>query len=381
MLSKSLNNLKLMTKKILISIYIAVIALIFAVILILQSNSPVIISADQEDRYDYEFIYGEVQKINSSFNEDEAQVLEVEIDSENKEGMVVIAPVSSTNNFNVYSVGDKVQIYKMTDKTTGVTNYETADYYHQEGLQWIFIIFAVIAIIIARKKGVTAILSIIISLSLFYFVFLKMVVSGYSPVWSCLFFVFVVTMLTIPLIHGFNKKSLSAILAIFIGYSFSILISFIFRDVVQLGNTPDEEFRMLGVMYSDLSLSDILIASIFMGAIGALIDTAVSISSAIFEALKEHKRLLFKQVYKIGIEVGKDILGSMINTLLFAYLASSLPFLILVVLSKSSTLSELINMDFIALELTRTFIGAISLILLIPITATISAYYFTKIKE
>ena len=138
---------------------------------------------------------------------------------------------------------------------------------------------------------------------------------------------------------------------------------------------------MLGIMYPHIGLSEILIASLFMGAIGALIDTAISISSAIFEAVEEHAKQTFKKVYKIGMEVGKDILGSMVNTLLFAYLASATPFLILIALSQGSTLTGLINIDFIALELTRTFIGAISLVMLIPVTASISAYVFTKFKK
>ena len=110
-------------------------------------------------------------------------------------------------------------------------------------------------------------------------------------------------------------------------------------------------------------------------------DMSISISSAIFEAVNSHAKQTFKKVYGIGMEVGKDVLGSMINTLLFAYLASALPFLILISLGQGSTLNELINMDFIALELTRTFIGAISLVMLIPITASISAYVFTKFKK
>lgn len=377
-LYKRLNNPKLMSKKISVLIYSIILVSTFIFALIVQNKTPEIVSVEQENKYDYEFIHGEVIKINSSSNTDESQILEININPEIENGNTIMAPVSSMNNFNSYKIGDEVQVYKMTEISTGDVTYETADYYHQSGLQWIFVIFAIIAFAIARSKGLTAILSVVISLILFYSVFLQMIIAGYSPILSCLFFVFIVTILTIPLIHGFNKKSLSAILAIFIGYLFSIFISFLFKDIVQLGNAPDEEFRMLGAMYEGLALSDILIASIFMGAIGALIDTAVSISSAIFEALKDHTKSTFKQVYKIGVEVGKDILGSMINTLLFAYLASSLPFLILVALSKSSSLSELVNMDFIALELTRTFIGAISLVLLIPITATISAYYFTK---
>ncbi len=364
-------------KKIFTSLYaiFAIATVIFT--LVIYNQTPEFSSIEQNGNYTYEFIHGEVREISAPSEEGEIQLV-VKANSGEEKGETIIAPVSSMNNFNTYEVGDEVQIYKMMEVATGKTSYETADYYHQGGLTWIFIIFAATTILIARKKGITAILSIIISLTLFYFVFLGMIIAGYSPIFSCLIFTLIVTLLTIPLIHGFNKKSLSAITAIFIGYILSIYIAFLFKDFAGLGNTPGEEFRMLGIMYPNIGLSDILIASLFMGAIGALIDTAISISSAIFEAVKEHARQTFKKIYKIGMEIGKDILGSMINTLLFAYLASAMPFLILIALSQGSTLSELINMDFIALELTRTFIGAISLVVLIPITASISAYVFTS---
>ncbi|HBB02188.1 MAG: YibE/F family protein [Candidatus Peregrinibacteria bacterium GW2011_GWF2_38_29] len=370
-----------MEKKKFVLTYVVVGISVLILMSVIPGQSQKFFLNEQGDKYIHEFIHGEVQRTMPLLDEDEVQVLGVKVNSGKEKGEMISAPVSSMNNFNTYSIGDEVQIYKMTDTATGSVSYETADYYHQDGIQWVFVIFAVIAIVIARKKGLTAILSIIISLILFYFVFLKMIMAGYSPLIACFLFVFIVTALTIPLIHGFNKKSLSAMLAILIGYFFSILISFVFKNIVQLGNVPDEEFRMLGAVYPNIGLSDILIASLFMGAIGALIDTAISISSAIFEALKGHLNKTFGQVYKVGMEVGKDVLGSMINTLLFAYLASSLPFLIIVSLSKGSSLIELVNMDFIALELTRTFIGAISLVVLIPITASISAYYFTKIKK
>ena len=367
-------------KKIFTSLYVIFVIATVVFTLIISNNAPKISSIEQNENYTYEFIHGEVIKIAPQLENDDIQLI-VKANSGIEKGEDITAAVSSMNNFNSYKIGDEVQIYKMTDSITKQTNYETADYYHQKGLTWIFIIFAAVTVLIARKKGVTAILSVIISLVLFYFIFLKMIMTGYSPILSCLIFTLVVTLLTIPLIHGFNKKSLSAITAIFIGYILSVYIVFLFRDLAGLGNTPGEEFRILGIMSPNIGLSDILIASLFMGAIGALIDTAISISSAIFEAVQEHAKQTFKKIYKIGMEVGKDILGSMINTLLFAYLASALPFLILISLSQGNTLSELINMDFIALELTRTFVGAISLVILIPITALVSAYLLTKTKK
>lgn len=108
-------------------------------------------------------------------------------------------------------------------------------------------------------------------------------VLGYSPILACLIFVFCVSLITIPLIHGFNRKSLSSIVAILIGLIFSLGISFYFQKLMQLGKTPDEDFRNLVSMFPQVKIAEILIASLFLGAIGALIDTAVSIASAIFE--------------------------------------------------------------------------------------------------
>jgi uncharacterized membrane protein len=367
------------SKKLFTSLY-ALFALATLVFIIFIYNQPSGISPYNEDsNYDQQFIHGEIEKITDQ-SEEETQFT-VSANSGGEKGEVLTVISSSLNNYNAYKVGDEILIYKGVNTATGEINYEVADYYHQNGLLYIFIIFAVVTIVIARKKGVTSILSILISLSLFYFIFLKMVALGHSPISACLIFVLLVTILTIPLIHGFNKKSLSAIIAILIGYIISICISFLFKDLAQLGNAPSEDFRMLGVIYPQIALSDILIASLFMGAIGALIDTAISIASAVFEAIKEHANQTFSKVYKIGMEVGKDVLGSMINTLLFAYLASVLPFLILISLERGSTLSGLLNMDFIALELTRTFIGAFSLVILIPIVASISAYFLTKTTD
>jgi uncharacterized membrane protein len=323
------------------------------------------------ETYNYEFTHGEIIDQQNDFS------FSIKLDPENE----VTAELSPLNNFNKFQPGDEVQLYKSTNKESQEITYEIADFYHQGGLLWIFVVFAAITVFIARHKGLTAIFSVGISLSLFYFLFLKMIMVGYSPLTATFTFVAASTILTVPLIHGFNKKSLSAIIAIFIGYLISIFISIFFKDLAQLGNTPGEEFRTLAIVYQTLSLSDILIASLFMGAVGALVDTAISISSAIFEAIKENSKQTFQKIYKIGMEVGKDILGSMINTLLFAYLASALPFLIIISITESSTLSELINMDFIALELTRTLVGALSLVILIPITASISAYFFMKEKS
>lgn len=276
-----------------------------------------------------------------------------------------------------YQKGDKVSIY-ITELENGETKYDIADYYHLDGLLAVFIIFCILAILIARKKGFYSIISVIISLILFYAIILNSVKIGISIILAGIVYVLLITILTIPLIHGFNKKGLSAIIAVNIGYIIGFILTYFFTAVVKIGNTPSEDFRILFQQFPDVNIHQILIVSLFLGAVGALIDVAVSICSAIFEGMKEHPELTFSKTYRLGMNVGKDILGSMINTLLLAYLAASFPFLILMTLARYGNINEFLNYDFITLELTRIFIGAASIVLLIPITSIAAAYLVMK---
>ncbi len=280
--------------------------------------------------------------------------------------------------FNPYETGDIVTIYKMDQ--AGEIVYDIVDYVHLDGIFFFFVCFFVITIWIAKRKGFFSIVSMLVSTSLFYFLFLKGIQAGYSPAVACLLFVFAVTVLTIPLIHGFNRKSGSSLIAISLGFVMSFFISILFKNLVRLGNVPSESLRNLSFQLPEINIGEILLVILFLGAVGALIDVAVTISSAIFEAAHEQKKISFKTSFKLGMEVGKDILGSMINTLLLAYLASSIPFFILLTHAKSSTLSDLLNYDFVALEVTRTLIGAMSLVLLVPLAAVISSWMLSKQK-
>lgn len=353
----------------------ALLTVLFAAML--QNWQPVIRSLDKENDASFKFLQGRIVEVGQTLDSGDIE-LSVLAESGDQKGMTLPAPQSGLNTYNNYHPGDSVLVAIHSDRESGVNSYETVDYYHQNGLFWMFLIFTALAVIVARLKGATAIASVLISVGLFLLIFLRMVIVGFPPLLACLIFTAIVTILTIPLIHGFNKKSLSSILAIFAGYILSIMIAFWFRDLASLGNTPAEEFRGLAVMFPGVKMADILITSLFLGAVGALIDTSISISSAIFEALKEQAHLGIVKVYRIGMEVGKDVLASMINTLLFAYLASALPFLLALFLTEGSTFTELINTDFIALELTRTLVGALSLVVVIPITAIISAYFLAR---
>lgn len=360
-------------------LYIGVI-LVTSISIFFFHNAPSNIEPNQDDpNISYEFLHGKIKDTLSVDSDTGDKTFAVEMLSGTENGKTLPVLLSEINEFNVYKAGDTVSVYKYTNTKTNDTSYAVADYYRQTGLLKIFIIFCVIMIAVAGKKGFTAIISILLSIVLYYFMIIDPVKNGFSPIFLSFFFTVIITFLAVPLIHGFNKKSLSAIISIVVGFVLSLGITYLFKDLAFLGNTPAEEFRTLKAVYPSINIGDILIASMFLGATGALIDTAISISSAIFEALHDSKKT-FAQVYKIGMNVGKDVLASMTNTLLFAYLASTLPFLVLLGIGSKDISGDLMNMDFVALELVRTFIGGLSLVLIIPLVSVLSAYFLLRKK-
>lgn len=321
-----------------------------------------------EDTYQSQFTKGQIVDIRG-------KNLYVELSGQKRQ--VVKTELSDFFIHDNYKKGDKVSLY-ISESDEGTKQYDIADYYHFDGLLYAFILFCILAILIARKKGFYSIISVVISLFFFYAIILNAAQIGISVIFAGIIYVFLITILTIPLIHGFNKKSVSAIIAVNIGYIIGFILTYFFTSIVQIGNTPSEEFRILLTQFPDIDIHQILIVSLFLGAVGALIDVAVSICSAVFEGMKEHPELTFSKTYKLGMSVGMDILGSMINTLLIAYIAASFPFLVLMSLGGFNNLYEFLNYDFIALELTRIFIGSASIVLLIPITSIITAYLVLK---
>lgn len=279
-----------------------------------------------------------------------------------------------------YRPGDRVSLY-ISETDEGEISYDIADYYHLDGLIFGFIIFCALALLIGRKRGFYSIVSVLLSLFFFYAIMLNAIRAGFPIIPAGLIFVFLVTILTIPMIHGFNKKSASAILAVNAGYLIGFVLTYFFTFAARIGNTPSEEFRTLFVQFPNVDIRQILMVSLFLGAVGALIDVAVSICSAVFEGLEHQMQMNFSKAYKLGMNVGKDIMGSMINTLLIAYVAGSFPFLALLTLGNFKGIHEFLNFDFIALELTRIFIGGASIILLIPITSVVAAYLVARLPK
>ncbi len=239
-------------------------------------------------------------------------------------------------------------------------------------------IFFIMLLLIGHKKGLTSIISIVSTVALIFFMLMPMILSGFCPIASSVLVGILSTIITIYLVGGFNSKSSSAIIGTSTSLIFAGGLSMLAIYFAHLTGFAGEEPMFLYTARPDLSFTGILAASMVIAALGALMDTAVSIASTINEIYETDKTLTIKQLFKSGMNVGRDIIGTMSNTLILVYLGSALP---LVLLSSNIDMNKFFNLNQVATEILSALTGSIAILVCVPITAIVAAILIKRNKQ
>lgn len=239
-------------------------------------------------------------------------------------------------------------------------------------------LFVVLLLLIGRKKGVFSLVSIAATVALIFFMLMPMILSGFCPIASAVLVGILSTVITIYLVGGFNSKSSSAIIGTSLSLIFAGALSMIVIYLAHLTGFAGEENMFLYSAHPDLDFKGLLSASMIIAALGALMDTGVSIASSINEIYETDNTLSVKQLFTSGMNIGKDIIGTMSNTLILVYLGSSLP---LVLLSSNIDLQKFFNLNQVATEISSALIGSIAILACVPLTAIIAAYLIKNQKQ
>lgn len=238
--------------------------------------------------------------------------------------------------------------------------------------------FFLFLVIVGRKKGVASLISIAATICLMFFVLMPLILHGFSPIISAVLVSVLSTIITVYLVGGFNAKSTSAVVGTMLSLVFAALLSMGVIYFAKLTGFAGEENMFLYSAHSTLNFKGILAASMIIAALGALMDTSVSIASTINEIYETNKNLTIKQLFISGMNVGRDIIGTMSNTLILVYLGSSLS---LVLLSNNIDMQKFFNLNQVATEISSALIGSIAILMCVPITAIISAYLIKHQKQ
>ena len=280
------------------------------------------------------------------------------------------------------SKGDKVVLHaepvSETVSTPDDVDFFIADIKRDNQIYIFTGIFFALLLLIGKKKGLTSIISIISTVTLVFFMLMPMILSGFCPIASAVLTGILSTIITIYLVGGFNSKSSSAIIGTSISLVFAGGLSMLAIYFAHLTGFAGEENLFLYTARPDLSFRGILAAAMIIGALGALMDTAVSIASTVNEIYETDKTLSIKQLCKSGMNVGRDIIGTMSNTLILVYLGSALP---LVLLSNNIDMNKFFNLNQVATEILSAITGSIAILICVPCTAIIAAYLIKRRKQ
>ncbi|NCC80911.1 MAG: YibE/F family protein [Clostridia bacterium] len=315
------------------------------------------------------------QEISEGILENYQRIL-VEITSGDFKGRKVQIENSFINSpgYEIYvQEGDKVLLSVLYDDS-GYQKAYVVDFVRDIYIYLLIGIFVLLMLLIGRSKGLKGLISLGVTFLVIYKIMIPQIFAGRSPVLVTILSSVVIAFITFAIVSGFTKKSVSAFLGTGAGLILAAVLAMIISNVANLTGLSTEESRMLFYVpeFADYNMKGILLSGIILGALGAVMDVCMSIASSTEEIANAGENMSFAHLFKAGMNVGNDVMGTMTNTLVLAYTGASLPLLLLLMAYELPFL-HLINFEMLADEIIRALIGTIALVAAIPITAFISA--------
>lgn len=257
-------------------------------------------------------------------------------------------------------------------------NFFIEDKYRAGGLYFLAGLFIVLLILVGKKKGFLSLLSILSTLALILWVLTPMILAGINPILATILICILASVVAIYFVGGINAKSSAAILGTVSSLGAACLLSILVIKLASLTGFSSEQYLYLFAAVPQLSFHAILASAMIIGALGAVMDIGMSISSTVNELFLSSSDMGIRDLFNSGMNVGKDIIGMMSNTLILAYLGGSLA---LVLLSNSIDMQKFFNLNQVATEISSALIGSIAIVLCVPITAIIAAYLIKKFNH
>ena len=244
------------------------------------------------------------------------------------------------------------------------------------------ILFALCVIIFGGKKGFNTVLSLCLTCAAIFAVFIPAILSGKNIYVMSVLVCFYAMIMTPLIVIGYNRKSFASITGCTGGVMIAGIIALVMDKLLYLTGVVDEHSRYLVNLPGEvqLNLHAVVFAGIIIGAMGAVMDVAISLSSSLWEIKEKAPLIKFKEMFSSGLTIGRDILGTMADTLILAYIGSSLTVVILLSVFSGSLLG-LFNSEMIAVEILQALAGSFGILFAMPLTALFCSIIYLKEKK
>lgn len=347
--------------------------------------------------------------INSGYEFETARVLEVteeqfegseEYENEHASGYQILELELLSGRYagdqvtvkNIFSVQAKYSIYAepgmeitVAVKTVGDNEYQVAIYnYSRSKTIWLFVaLFAVLLLFVGGKQGIAAIFGLALTVFGILFVLLPLIVQrAWPPVPTTLLIVSFTMFVSYVFIGGIHTKAMTAALGAFGGVLLAGLFASIAGEALHISGLNDDRVTDLYRVAGDygIRLHDLFLCGILISAEGAIMDISMSVASAVEEVHRVDPTRRMWQLFRSGMHIGRDAMGTMANTLILAFAGTGLTTMIFTY-AYNVTYNRLMNEDFIAAELIRALAGSLGMILTVPLVAIVAAAIFANQKE
>ena len=274
--------------------------------------------------------------------------------------------------------GNTIIVYNNPDSEIDV-KYMFAEF-HRVTVIWVLIgLFCLLLLLFGRSKGVNTLISLVYTIGAIFLVFIPAVLAnGNIYLWAIITCVYIILM-TLLIVSGFTRKSLGAIIGCAGGVMVSGILVFFCDIFLHMSGLVSEDSMYLMLLNPDnpVDIKAIIFASIIIGAVGAIMDVSMSLSSALAELKEQAPDLGKAGLIRSGFVIGRDIMGTMSNTLILAYIGSSLSTTLLLVAYNSQTVL-LFNTEMIVMELLNAVAGSFGILLTIPLTSVVCGVLYDK---
>jgi uncharacterized membrane protein len=282
------------------------------------------------------------------------------------------------------SEGDELRVVKNVvppgaDPVPG-REYSISDFDRQGSMLVLVALFAGLVVLFGRLRGAMSLIGLGLSLAVVLLFMVPAILNGKSALAVAVVGAVAVMLATILLAHGAGPKSLAAIVGTAASLVVTVGLAVLFTDVTHLTGLATEEATFLQINDAGVSLQGLLLAGMIVAALGVLDDVTVSQSSTVLALRAANPAQSFRELFTRAMDVGRDHVSATVNTLVLAYVGSSLP-LLLIFSSGQIGFLDAVNLEIIAKEIVATLVGSIGLIAAVPITTALAALLARRMSD
>lgn len=306
------------------------------------------------------------------------QMLKVQLTSGEYKGEIVNATSAEGNLFGaVCKKGDSVVVHmSVSGDSKNVSVYSKDRIVAVAAFVGIFLL---LICVIGGKNGVKSVIGLVFTFVAIFMIYIPLIYRGFSPFWAAVIIIIITTIVTMYLISGIAVKTLCAILGTVIGVLLAGLSAWLFGRVADIDGYNVSNIETLAYVgqITNIQIGGLLFSGILIASLGAVMDVAMSVSSAISEIHDKAPQLGCLELFKSGMNVGRDMMGTMSNTLILAFVGSAVSELV-INYAYNLPFRQIINSYNIGIEIMQGVSGSIGVILTVPAVAVVTAWMLTR---